>query len=191
QSDSTVSISVRERRTVTKETLSPALTGISKIFRDSQNRERFQIALELYAAHFTEQQVRVRFLILVMAIESLAISTNKHPVAIELLDRWKDELKSEKEKFERSSEAWQSLEALCRELNFRSYDSIGEKVRKVFSKLPGVSSAEARELQRRATRLYNKRSILLHKGCLPSEELPALEDEARELLERVFASAIT
>ena len=39
-------------------------------------------------------------------------------------------------------------------------------------------------------RVYDKRSSLVHDGYLPADELPELESEARELLEKVFVCAI-
>ena len=152
--------------------------------------EKLRVALELYAAHFTEQQVRVRFLLLVMAMESLAKPTVKHQIAIDLLDRWRKELAEKMRELDSSSEEFLSLEALSRELVFRSEDSIRAQVRKLFASLPGVDAAKATELQRRALRVYDKRSTLVHDGHLPAEELSTMETEARELLENVFASAI-
>jgi hypothetical protein len=45
-------------------------------------------------------------------------------------------------------------------------------------------------LQRRALRVYEKRSSLVHDDYLPADEPPELENEARELLEKVFVCAI-
>lgn len=190
QMESTILHAVRARQILAKETLGPTLSSIANVLLDSVYGEKLRVALELYAAHFTEQQVRVRFLLLVIAMESLAKPTAKHQVAIDLLDRWRQELETEMKRFDSSSEEFRSLEALSRELGFRSEDSIRTQVRKLFASLPGVGAAEATELQRRALRVYDKRSTLVHDGHLPTEELSTLEAEARELLEKVFASAI-
>lgn len=89
-----------------------------------------------------------------------------------------------------SSEDFRSLEALSRELNFRADDSIRSQVRKLFANLGGIDSTECDQLQRNALRVYDKRSTLVHDGHLPDEELSTLEREARELLEKVFVSAM-
>jgi hypothetical protein len=69
-------------------------------------------------------------------------------------------------------------------------NSIRSQIRKLFASLLGVDAAEATKLQRRALCVYDKRSTLVHDGHLPNEELFTLEGEARELLEKLFASAI-
>jgi hypothetical protein len=181
---------VRARQTLAKETLGPTISSIANVLLNSVYGEKLRVALELYAAHFTEQQVRVRFLLLVIAMESLAKPTLKHQIAIDLLDRWRQELETEMSKFDSSSEEFRSLEAISRELGFRSEDSIRTQLRKLFASLPGVGAADATELQHRALRVYDERSTLVHDGHLPTDELLTLEVEARELLEKVFASAI-
>ncbi len=102
----------------------------------------------------------------------------KHRVAMELA------------KYNESSEEAYSLKGLMRELDFRSGDSINNKVRKLFRDLPGVSAEECAELERRAVRVYSKRSTLVHRGHVPVDELPDLEREARFLLEQLLAAAI-
>lgn len=190
QLESTIQLAVRARQTLAKGTLSPVVSSIANVLLNSTHGEKLRVALELYAAHFTEQQIRVRFLLLVMAMESLAKPIAKHQVAINLLDRWRQELDTEMNRLDSSSEEFRSLEALSRELGFRSEDSIRTQVRKLFANLPSVDPVEATELQRTALRVYDKRSTLVHNGHLPDEELSTLETEARKLLEKVFASTI-
>jgi hypothetical protein len=188
--DSTITVAVHSRQTLASETLGRSLLGIAHFLTDPSYGETYRVALELYAAHFTEQQVRVRFILLVIAMEALAESTQKHQVAVDLLARWRQELDAEKAKYEDSSEEFHSLNALSSELDFRSGDSINNKIRKLFADLPGVSAGERAGLQRRAMAVYKKRSKLVHEGHVPADELPGLEQEARTLLEKLFVSAI-
>lgn len=190
QMESTISFAERARQTLAKETLDATISNIANVLLDSSYGEKLRVALELYAAHFTEQQVRVRFLLLVIAMESLAKPTVKHQAAIDLLGRWRQELETEMSRFNSSSEEFCSLEDLSRMPEFRSNDSIRAQIRKLFASLPGFGASEASKLQKRALHVYDKRSRLVHDGHLPTDELSALEGEARELLEKVFASAI-
>lgn len=190
QMESAILLAVRDRQILEKEALGPTLSSIASVLLESAYGEKLRVALELYAAHFTEEQVRVRFLLLVIAMESLAKPTAKHQVATDLLGSWRQELEGEMQKYESSSEEYRSLEALSRELGFRGDDSIRSQVRKLFANLPGLGSAEASDLQRRALHVYDRRSTLVHDGHLPIEELSALEAEACELLEQVFSNAI-
>lgn len=190
QQDSMASILVRERQTLTKKALSSVFTSIAGVLLDSPYGKKFRIALELYAAHFTEQQIRVRFLLLVIAIEALAKSTEKHEVAIKLQNQWKMELDAEKDRYHRESEQWLSLDALDRELGFRREDSIRTQVRKLFANIAGQDATACVDLQRRALRVYNKRSVLVHEGHLPADELLELEGEARVLLETLLKAVM-
>ena len=128
----------------------------------------------------------MRFLVLVFAIESLTTPMPKHPVAANLLLRWRAELEAEMKKHDSSSGAFDGLGAILRELNFRADDFIRSQVRKLFATLPGYSHEDADALQRRAVLVYDKRSALVHDGHLPGEDIRALEREARHLLETVL-----
>lgn len=188
--ESSFLIFVQNRKILEKETIGLTLKRIATSLHKSAYGEQLRIALELYAAHFSEQQVRVRCLLLVTALESLTTASQKHAVALVLLGRWQDELKAEMLCHNFSSEESMTLEALSRELGFRAEDSIRSQIRKLFSNLSGIENDEAKQLQRRALHLYDKRSILVHDGYLPDDELLALENEARELLEKLFLSAM-
>lgn len=162
------------------------LDTVAALLSNSKFGDKFRIALELYAAHYNEQHVRVRFLLLVIAMEALAPSTEKHQVVLDLLERWKQELKDAKSHLSSDSEEYQSFAALSRELSFRSEDSIRSQIRKLFAGVSRTSEEESIALQRRALKVYDKRSELVHKGYLPAAELADLEVEARELLEMLF-----
>lgn len=183
-------VAVHGRQALTPEKLKLTLTAITNALVGSKYGAKLRTALEIYAAHITEQQVRVRFLLLVIAIESLATPTKKHNVAIDLLNHWKQELEGEIEKYEEVSEELESLESLKRELNFRSEDSLRSQIRKLFSNLSGLTSEDSNELKKRSMHVYDKRSVLVHDGRLPDEELVDLEIEARELLEKLLLEAI-
>jgi hypothetical protein len=191
QLESTILMAVHNRRALSLDQMKIALTEISISLHRSVFGPKFRVALELYTAHFMEQQTRVRFLLLVIAIETLAPVTQKHDSAVSLLKKWKIELQKEIENSLEGTEERFSFEALSRELTFRADDSIRTQVRKLFSTLPSVSQEETLQLQHRALRVYDKRSMLVHNGHLPAAELAALEIEARALLEKVFLCTIT
>lgn len=190
QFESGLLLAVRSRRTLIAPDLQRTVNQVTRALRTSIFGPKFVTALELYAAHFTEQQARVRFLLLVVAMESLSTSSQKHQSAMALLKRWEEELSQEMTLHDSATEAWLSLDALRRELGFRAEDSIRSQIRKLFCALPGVTPEESATLQRRALRVYDKRSTLVHDGQLPAAELSDLEEEARELLEKIFDTAI-
>lgn len=188
--ESTLIMAVRNRQILTQADLQETVAHVTNAVKQSVLGPKFVTALELYAAHFTEPQARVRFLLLVVAIESLSTGTMKHTAAIDLIGRWKIDLEGEMKRHVKSSEAWQSLDALRRELGFRADDSIRSQVGKLFAGLPGLSLEDSAALRSKAIRVYDKRSTLVHDGHLPSTELMGLEEDARELLEKVFRTAV-
>lgn len=190
QLESGVLLTVRNRSVLSSDILKPTLSAIANVLVKSKYGVKLRTALELYAAHFTEQQVRVRFLLLVIALESLAKPTMKHDTAIDLLACWQKEIESKMSDYIEDSEEYKSLESLSRELSFRSEDSLRSQIRKLFINLPGFTEEQTNNIQRRALRVYDKRSVLVHEGELPDDELNKLEDEARELLVKLFSVAI-
>jgi len=190
QMESTRRLAVHNRRTLAQSDLQATVSHVASALKSSTFGPKLVTALELYAAHFTESQARVRFLLLVVAMEALSSCTTKHDAAIALLRHWEADLSKVMGNYAPSSEAWLSLDALRRELGFRSEDSIRSQVGKLFAVLPGVAPEDSALLQRRALRVYDKRSTLVHEGHLPASDLEELEREARELLERVLSSTI-
>lgn len=182
-------LAVHKRQVLERSSLGPALSDIAAVLLNSHYGQKLRVALELYAAHFTEQQVRVRFLLLVIAVESLAKPTRRHQVAMELLESWRTGLAQEMNKYEPSSEAYESLKDLSHHMDFRRDDSIRSQVRKLFASLPSMDLNELRELQRRVLHVYDRRSVLVHDGHLPVDELSFLEAETRDLLEMLFLAA--
>lgn len=68
--ESSVLLAVQNRQVLTKQALEISLSKIATSLLSLEYGEKLRVALELYAAHFNEQQVRVRFLLIVIAMES-------------------------------------------------------------------------------------------------------------------------
>ncbi|MUL81264.1 MULTISPECIES: hypothetical protein [unclassified Mycolicibacterium] len=192
QAEATLSfkVEVRHRHTLDDGVLSDFLMSTAQFLSDPSHGPKYRIALELYAAHFTEKQVRVRFILLVIAMEALAQPSNKEPAAQSLVSRWGQELKEEMAKHDPSTAAYRDLISLSGQLKWLGQDSIGVQIANLFSDLPDVSVDEIDKLKKSARDIYNKRSRLVHDGYLPAAELPDLENEARTLVEILFKSAI-
>lgn len=188
QTESTVTMSVWNRAELQEQDIFLALKEFAQVVNRSAG-ERMLVALELYAAHFAETQARVRFLLLVIGMEAIAEPTPKHEVALTLLDKWQEEVRQQLGCHLPGTDAYNSLEALGRELTYRRVDSIRSQVRNLFRDM-GNSEEESKALQKRALFVYDKRSTLVHDGHLPSDELAKLEAEARTLLEMVFKKMI-
>lgn len=189
QMDSTVYFGIAKRSALNSSDVLPVLAQFGQLLQDGRHGDRMLIALELYAAHFAETQARIRFLLLVIAMETLARPTAKHQATLSLLERWQEQLQRELNEHTPGDDAHESLLALGREMFHRKVDSIRSQVRNLFAEI-GNSADESKALRKRALRVYDKRSTLVHEGSLPGEELKTLEDEARALLELAFKKSI-
>ena len=186
QFDNSVTIAVERRDKPAMEAIQRTL----KEFRDTvlagPRASRLQTALELYGAQASERDSKVRFLLLVMALECLATPVVKHPAALRLIEKWRSEIAIEKERVAQSTPEHAALESLERELLFRRHDSIRSQVRRFMSAVAEFDEGKA-DLSGRAAKVYDKRSSLVHDGQIPSEELVDLEREALELVEAALA----
>lgn len=183
-------IAVQDRRELAVDALRQPLTDVASVLLGPTNTEKFRTALELYAAHFNERQVRVRFLLLVIAMEALAVASPKEQVALDLVDRWIADLSDEKKKHDKGSSAYRTLESLGGQVNRLKEKSIGAQIADLFDGLPGVDEDGTKDLKRRVKDVYNARSTLVHEGYLPAVQLRDLEQEAKTLAEVLFRAAI-
>jgi hypothetical protein len=136
-------------------------------------------------SHFFESSSNARFLTLVMVLESLTESQPKHQTAQHLIDSWHPQLLELKLKIDETnpnSEESESLEALERELIFRKAASLRSQIRAlVVSSLTSVGHLDPEGMGRRAVKLYDARSTLVHEGTLPNEKLTAALRDAKEI----------
>ena len=177
-----VVVAVQRRDEPPVAVIEAALQEFQDVVLSGRAGAKIQTALELYSAQSIERDSKVRFLLLVMALECLSTATPKHPVALDLIAKWQGELKKEQEGYPRASEEFLALESLERELLFRRNDSIRSQVRALMARVKESSSAPA-DLARRALRVYDIRSTLVHEGDLPPEDLANAEREAKEFVE--------
>lgn len=183
-----IPLQAQKRHALSQEQVVEALREFPEIATDTTANSKLCTALELYGAHFSEASAKVRFLLLVMSLEALTEPTPKDEPTQYLLDKWKQELETEKQSHAKNSAVYESLLALERELFFRRQDSIRSQLRKLMQRVP---TAHADNLPRRALRLYDKRSSLVHDGSLPSRELKELELEAAKLVEAALTYHIS
>jgi len=153
---------------------------------------KLRTALELYEAYFYEKSSNARILTLVMALETLSGHESKHKVVLDLLEQWRPEVEQQKGKYSQDSEEHEALEALKRELMFRKEASLRSQIRKlVVDALVIAGNPDAQEVGRRAVKVYDKRSTLVHQGFLTQAELVETEREAREIVESVLKAKIS
>lgn len=180
-------LAVHSRNALTEEALKPQVCEVAHSLFAAQDCERLRTALELYGSHFREREARVRFLLLVMALESLATPSDKDPVALQLIGQWQGQLQTEMVQHDSSSPEFRTLDALKGGLLSLRNNSIGSQIRELVSSCARPNDAEeTRELVKRAMKVYGLRSTLVHTGHLSSTETKQGESDAREVLEFVL-----
>jgi hypothetical protein len=191
QSSSSFNVLAWKRATLSQEDLQKTVDKYASIFSSDylQNSilAKLRIALELYAAHFYERAMSTRFLMLVMALEALTPNSIKSKIALDLLEQWKQQVSALKSSFPSDSDEYFSLDGLERELIFRRENSIRTQIRQmVYNVLFADKKPNASELARRAVKVYDQRSALVHEGALPVGELAKAEQDAKEIIELVL-----
>lgn len=148
---------------------------------------KLRVALDLYAAYFTESSGNAKFLTLVMALETLATGITRPQPALELLKKWKGEVEEEKKSFDSNSESWAALDSISNELLFRREDSIRSQIRRlVFTTLNDAGHADAQQTVRKALKIYDHRSTLVHVGKLDPQVLSQAISDAKSIAECVL-----
>jgi len=153
----------------------------------SINDKRLQTALELYSAYWYEHTNNARLLTLVLALESMMTASPRHEVVVELLEKWKAEVKMLRNRFEPDSTEFHALESLERELLFKKTDSLREQLRSlVLRSLEFLEHDKPYAIAERAVWVYEQRSILVHKGFLSQSVLTEATSTAKSIVELVL-----
>lgn len=178
-----------------------AVLGSASVLDD----KKLHVALELYGTYFREISANARFLALVMALEALAPEAPRTQYIRNLLDKWSTEAKKLRNENEQELRKMRqlgcdivdgsrtlednidALDALEREIFFRTGDSIRSKIhRLVLTTLEANGDKDAAEMAKSAKRVYDLRSKLVHDGKLDSAALPKATSDARTIVERVL-----
>jgi hypothetical protein len=183
--DSDIRVAVRNRKVLSEDNVRVIIdNAVPRL--SSPNGEKLRTALELHGSHFFERANRTRFLLLVIALETLAVPTLKHGVALALIDKWRQDVVAEQAQYAKESDEYAALEALSRELLFRRESSIRAQMRALVQTVAPAKGGDASPVEKRALWVYDARSTLVHDGSLPPGDLEKAENAAREVLEYVF-----
>ena len=133
---------------------------------------RFKIASDLYSAYYFSTSPASRLVTLGMVLEVIADPANKHHAAMDLIDRWREELAKLKTSLAEDQDAVHSLESLERELLVRKEASVRSRIRITARRLAAhLSDNEAMDLDQDAVSTYDARSTLVHKGQIDKGDM--------------------
>jgi hypothetical protein len=152
---------------------------------------RLRTSVDLFAAAGFEASPPARLLTYAIALEVFTPPSDKHPVAQQLIDRWRTELHARRDSFAVGSLEADALDALERELLIRKQASIRWRIRNfVAESLAAAGASDAPEVAKKAVSAYDKRSTLVHEGLLASEVMGPTIETLRGVLERLFTARI-
>lgn len=132
--------------------------------------DAFATAFSLYLNHFSEVSIRARFLTLMMAVEVLAPTAEKHAVAQKLILELQEKIDAQI-LVTPDSEAHDALEALRRELEFRKETSIRRRVRHLVLEQASLDEAARNILAKEVVWAYDQRGALVHTGSANMQDM--------------------
>jgi hypothetical protein len=142
-------VRVERRSQLTADQIERVAGEFFGLLRASATSAKVQTALELYGAQLTEPSAKTRFLLFVMALEALTVPTPRHATALALLEKWRLEVKAEKQKYADTEEEHVAFDALERELLFRRDDSIRSRVRQLLVRVAASDPIRWKDLPQR------------------------------------------
>ena len=150
------------------------------------NDDKLRVAVDLYAAYFTESSANARFLTLVMALETLAQGVPRPDIVLNLLEKWKREVEEIK-LTNNDSELAATLDSLSKELIFRKENSIRSQIRSlVLEALKNADQENAEQTAKTAVNIYDRRSKLVHDGKIDTQTLNQSTAQAKSIVEQVL-----
>lgn len=162
-------------------------SNYSKLIEDN----KLKLALELFSNSFYEETIRAKFILMVMVLEVLTEDFPKHSVAKGLLDNWAVEIDNEIKRFAIDSEEHEALQALKHELFFRKEASFRSKVRKlVIDTMRAAKIGNAEDYAKKAVKIYDRRSTLVHTGNIPDDELRKSYSLSKEIAQIILKAKI-
>lgn len=151
--------------------------------------DKLKVALELYGAYFTESSGNAKFLTLIMALEALTTGEARPRIIQELFVIWETHAKALISDGLVDAESKEALNAIVKEMLHKKEDSLRSQIRRLVRNcLIDDGAPDAVEISRKALKLYDLRSTLVHTGHLPADSLANALAEAKEIVHRVLRS---
>jgi len=167
------------------------IEGLSISISEDNFDPKLQIAIDIYNNHFFEQSNQSKFLSLVMALECISPHNAKHKIAQDLIDSWALTLSQKIELLDQDSEEHHSLESLKKEINFRREASLRSQIRALVNNtLTKSQNPLAIEYSKKAVKVYDIRSKLVHDGVVDLKILETSLADAREIVLLVLQSKL-
>jgi hypothetical protein len=142
---------------------------------------RFRLAADLYSSYYLENSPSSRLVTLGMALEVIADPADKHQAALQLIERWRDDIERQKSAVAADQDAVASLESLRRELLIRKQASIRSRIRSTANRLACHLVAEEQQgFTKNAVDIYDARSSLVHNGQSNDNNIYELVEKGRK-----------
>jgi hypothetical protein len=153
--------------------------------------DKFKLALDLYAAYFSESSDNSRFLTLVMALESLTEPHSRPKLLVDTLTDLQKIILEIEGSLDDGSEVKREFALFRQDLNHKKNQSIRSQIRTlVSSTLQERGEPDYLDAATRALKIYDARSELVHNGRVSSGDIHGFTNDAREIVERVLKAKL-
>jgi hypothetical protein len=156
--------------------------------------KRLEAALDIYKSHFFVNSVTAKFLFLVMVLETLTSSRLKNKLVLKIMEEWKKQISLIITKYRKKDRYYKTLvdlESLKRELFYRRENSLRSQIRElVYTALASMNDSEVDTKAKKALKLYDKRSFIVHGNLISEQEINRSFEELRPIVEDVLISII-
>jgi hypothetical protein len=150
--------------------------------------DKLKLALQLYMNHYYEKSDASKLVTLMTTLEVLADAGNKHPVVLNLIEKWENEV-DELIMEESEMEVLASLEAIKREMLHRKEDSKRGRIRALARRHARAIKADDKDnFVKRVVELYDLRSAIVHNGQINRTVLQSACPEAREVVGKILGA---
>lgn len=157
--------------------------------KDDEELSRLNLALDLYAAYFTETTRNAKFLALIMALESLSTPISKNKADLDAIDKAEALIRGHIDGLPLGEEERAGLTKIIDTLRSQTNLSKTQQVKAlVLRTLDYVDHPETEELADLAVKLYRKRGKLVHTGHIDKPELTELTMRSKDLVQAVLKS---
>ena len=151
------------------------------------HNDKLRVAIDLYAAYFTELSYNARFLTLVMVLEALTQPKKRPRFVQNLINQWEKQLNVSEAEFDGDDYKINEIQSIRGTLKHMKEDSLSKQLQElVLSTLQANGDSDAENMAKLMKVIYKDRSELVHDGSIDYKRLKQSTTNARGLAERIL-----
>ena len=122
-----------------------------------------------------------------MVLETLAEPQQRPKIAQDLFDTWEKQINESTKNLQPNTEEFEALESIKKELLHRRVSSLRSQIYNlVLMTLKQIDDPNAVAMAKRAKKIYDSRSTLVHNGFIPDNELQEALTDVKQIVQKVL-----